>query len=292
MTQQELNHHESPASIRSEVFAHRMRGLDEAEVREYLDILADQVEEADAVRASQRSEIEQLRTENRRLREEMEQSSTEISPQAVALFSQAQQVADQLVEEAVTHARDLMMSARHQQRDIIQRAHDSAEQVARRTGAHDIVTGARPASGGSGLHDSGPGDRVRPDLRPGRPGPVAVGAGRAERPGRPAQRGAAARLRGPRSRPRRGDPVATGRRPGALARRHRRQRSGRRANQPASTSRSGACRAGKSSSRPPCPVGGRRSGGSRRDLPRCSPRRRRGPVRSQHRQTPSQEAPR
>ena len=142
MTQQQnLTHQESPASIRSEVFAHRMRGLDEAEVREYLDILADQVEAADAVRASQRSEIEQLRSENRRLQEEMEQSSTEISPQAVALFSQAQQVADQLVEEAVTHARDLMMSARHQQRDIIQRAHDSAEQVARRTGAHDIVTG-------------------------------------------------------------------------------------------------------------------------------------------------------
>ena len=151
MTQQQnLSNHESPASIRSEVFAHRMRGLDEAEVREYLDILADQVEASDAERASQRSEIEQLRSENRRLREEMEQSSTEISPQAVALFSQAQQVADQLVEEAVTHARDLMMSARHQQRDIIQRAHDSAEQVARRTGAHDIVTGARPAAAEQG----------------------------------------------------------------------------------------------------------------------------------------------
>lgn len=146
MTQQNVTHHESPDSIRSEVFGHRMRGLDEAEVREYLGILADQVEAADVVRASQRAEIEQLRSENRRLREEMEQSSTEISPQAVALFSQAQQVADQLVEEAVTHARDLMMSARHQQRDIIQRAHDSAEQVARKTGAQEIVRGSRPAA--------------------------------------------------------------------------------------------------------------------------------------------------
>jgi DivIVA domain-containing protein len=144
--EQNLTNHESPASIRSEVFAHRMRGLDEAEVREYLDVLADQVEACDAERAAQRSEIEQLRSENRRLQNEMEESSTEISPQAVALFSQAQQVADQLVEEAVTHARDLMMSARHQQRDIIQRAHDAAEQVARRTGAHDLVTGARRAT--------------------------------------------------------------------------------------------------------------------------------------------------
>jgi DivIVA domain-containing protein len=146
VTQQQQTHRESPEEIRGEVFAHRMRGLDEAEVREYLDILADQVEACDTERASQTSEIEKLRSENRRLQEEMEESSNEISPQAVALFSQAQQVADQLVEEAVTHARDLMMSARHQQRDIIQRAHDSAEEVSRRIGAHQIVTGSAQAA--------------------------------------------------------------------------------------------------------------------------------------------------
>jgi DivIVA domain-containing protein len=146
VTQQQQTHRESPEEIRGEVFAHRMRGLDEAEVREYLDILADQVEACDTERASQTSEIEKLRSENRRLQEEMEESSNEISPQAVALFSQAQQVADQLVEEAVTHARDLMMSARHQQRDIIQRAHDSAEEVSRRIGAHQIVTRSAQAA--------------------------------------------------------------------------------------------------------------------------------------------------
>lgn len=130
MTQHEDRaQHYSPTSIRSEVFNHRVRGLDEAEVREYLDVLADQVEAGDAERAAQRAEIA-------RLRSEVEQASSEISPQAVTLFSQAQQVADQLVEEAVVHARDLMMSARNQQRDILQRAHDAAEELVGRTSGH------------------------------------------------------------------------------------------------------------------------------------------------------------
>ena len=134
--------YESPARIRTEEFSHRVRGLDETEVRDYLDLLADQVATSDIQSEAQnaeieklRAEVDQLRNENLRLREESERGSGEISPQAVALFSQAQQVADQLVEEAVVHARDLMMSARHQQRDILQRAHDTATQVARRTGA-------------------------------------------------------------------------------------------------------------------------------------------------------------
>ena len=135
--EQELQYY-TPASIRSELFSHRMRGLDEDEVREYLGLLADQVQARDDERAVQRSEIERLRTENQRLREETERASTEISPQAVALFSQAQQVADQLVEEAVVHARDLMMSARSQQRDILQRAHEAAEDAVRRTGATQV----------------------------------------------------------------------------------------------------------------------------------------------------------
>lgn len=139
--------HESPVSIRNEVFSHKMRGLDEDEVREYLETLADQVEATDELLYSRsteldqlRQEVEALRQENRRFREEVEHSSTEISPQAVALFSQAQQVADQLVEEAVVHARDLMMSARHQQRDILQRAHEAAEEAVRRTGAPQVQT--------------------------------------------------------------------------------------------------------------------------------------------------------
>ena len=115
-----------------------MRGLDEDEVRDYLELVADQVQAADTERARLQAEVERLRAENHRLRETSEQNPTEISPQAVTLFSQAQQVADQLVEEAVVHARDLMMSARSQQRDILHRAHQAAEEAVRRTGAHQV----------------------------------------------------------------------------------------------------------------------------------------------------------
>lgn len=125
-------YYRSPSAIRGQVFTHRVRGLDEAEVREYLDLLADQVQAADHERAEVRAENERLRAENARLRGDAPgNGSDDISPQAVALFSQAQQVADQLVEEAVRHARDLMTAARAQQREILQQAHEAAEAAAR-----------------------------------------------------------------------------------------------------------------------------------------------------------------
>jgi cell division initiation protein len=143
-------YYRSPAAIRNEEFSHRMRGLDEEEVREYLSILADQVEAAEREREELRAEKdrlaadkERLAAENQRLRSSQEDAD-EISPQAVALFSQAQQVADQLVEEAVLHARDLMTSARHQQREILEEAHRAAEvaasDAAAKTGRDTVST--------------------------------------------------------------------------------------------------------------------------------------------------------
>jgi cell division initiation protein len=133
-------YYRSPDSIRNEAFSHRMRGVDEAEVREYLDMLADQIQAADKERAAVRAENERLRTENARLRrDEPQGGAQEISADSIALFSHAQQVADQLVEEAVVHARDLMASARLQQREILQQAHDAAA-----TAAHGS-TGANAA---------------------------------------------------------------------------------------------------------------------------------------------------
>jgi DivIVA domain-containing protein len=137
-------YYRAPSSIRNESFSYRRRGLDEDEVREYLSLLADQVQAADRERADLRAEIDRLRVENGRLQAESDGASDEISPQAVALFSQAQQVADQLVEEAVRHARDLMTSARNQQRDILQRAHEAAEEAVRKTGATQV---AAPSTG-------------------------------------------------------------------------------------------------------------------------------------------------
>ncbi len=140
---------QSPSSIRSEVFGHRMRGLDEEEVRDYLELLADQVEAMDADRARQRREIDelrvqvdQLRADTQRLREESHRAS-DVDPQTVALLNQAQQVADQVVEQAVVHARDMLKSARSQQRDILAKAYGAAEQAARLGGT--TRTQAAPA---------------------------------------------------------------------------------------------------------------------------------------------------
>ncbi|WP_020579399.1 DivIVA domain-containing protein [Actinopolymorpha alba] len=118
----------SPGAVRNATFSHRIRGLDETEVREFLDILASEIEAADAERGALRAEIDRLR---RAVRAEQTQTQTqeptEINSHAVALFSQAQQVADRLVAEAVQHARDLMTAARAQQREILQQAQNAAD---------------------------------------------------------------------------------------------------------------------------------------------------------------------
>jgi DivIVA domain-containing protein len=149
MTQQHeqvFPYYRSAEDIRRQEFPHRMRGLDEYEVREFLDLLADQVTATERERKEATAENERLREEVERLRDEAQDSggADEINPQAVILFSQAQQVADQLVEEAVRHARDLMSSARNQQREILQRANETADSTVRLSGA------ARPdgATGG------------------------------------------------------------------------------------------------------------------------------------------------
>ena len=144
--EQVFPYYRSPATIRGEEFSHRMRGLDEEEVREYLGLLADQVESADRERITLHDEIAQLRSEIHRLRAaQPERSEDDITPQAVMLFSQAQEVADQLVEEAVVHARDLMTSARNQQREILEEAHRAAEAAARESAqvsGRDMVSAA------------------------------------------------------------------------------------------------------------------------------------------------------
>jgi DivIVA domain-containing protein len=113
-------HHESPSDIRRETFGHRRRGLAEDEVRDYLDLLADQFLALDDERAARRAEIDDLRRENRALREELAKGPTDFCPQAAALLHEAQRVADQVVEDAVRHARNLIMAARSQRGPSVQ----------------------------------------------------------------------------------------------------------------------------------------------------------------------------
>ena len=138
----------SPHSIRRVSFSRERKGWSTGEVREYLRSLADQIEAADAERTRLRAELDRQRHEMHRLRnrgpQDQREPSNEPDAQAVALFSQAQQVADRLIEEAVQQARDLMSTARKQQRDILQQAHSSAEAA-----VHSAQQRADPLAGGS-----------------------------------------------------------------------------------------------------------------------------------------------
>lgn len=118
----------SPHAVRNATFSVRIRGLDESEVHGFLEDLATEIQQQEREVAALRTEVTRLRDQEQQKAAE-EESEPEISDHAVALFSQAQQVADNLIAEAVEHARDLMATARAQQRDIMAEAHAAAESV-------------------------------------------------------------------------------------------------------------------------------------------------------------------
>lgn len=103
----------SPHEIRSTHFSTRLRGYDEHEVNAFCEAVASQVQR-------QSDEIERLRGVV---------DNEDVKERAVALFSQAQTVADQLIAEAVEHAQDLMLAARGQQREVLQHVRDTAQNL-------------------------------------------------------------------------------------------------------------------------------------------------------------------
>ncbi len=117
------------SEIRRATFTVRRRGFDEDEVVDYLSRLATTVQRLESENARLRADL----STERRARED--RGNEPISAQAVLMFAEAQKVADSLIDEAVTHARDLMMSARAQQRDIVREAHDAATEAVRKTEA-------------------------------------------------------------------------------------------------------------------------------------------------------------
>jgi len=140
--------YESPDAIRNETFPRRMRGLDTDAVYEYLDRLADQIEVADRDRREVRTENErlrsgavQLRGENERLQGELQRLRAElaefegvgdrVNEQVVKLFSQAQLVAEEMVEDVTRDARERLGHARAQERQIVEQAVSSAGEEVR-----------------------------------------------------------------------------------------------------------------------------------------------------------------
>lgn len=160
-----FHYYRSPSEIREVQFSHRVRGLDEYEVAEYLDLLADQVYATDLELDRLRDELGRLRRENESLRTEMERSaarprartSPDATPQTASLLLNAQRVADDLVEEAVRRTRDMLTVARAERNAILRNAQEAAAQMlmeARESAA--AVTPSRHSSGPSSLPPSLP----------------------------------------------------------------------------------------------------------------------------------------
>jgi len=126
--------HMTASSLRDRTFRRRMMGLDADEVYAYLDLLADQVQEADTERDEIRAENSRLRTELERARAELaEQVPMEdrVNEQVVELFSQAQLVAEEMVEEVSRDARERLGHARAHERKIVDEAMGTAGQEIR-----------------------------------------------------------------------------------------------------------------------------------------------------------------
>ncbi len=106
-------------------------GYDRAEVDAFLEELSATVSEVRAALDSGRQELASLRAENARLRAasgaDLEQ---EIAAGAVGLLSQAQLIADRAVADAEQYAREMVLAAREQYREVLERAERSAGHVA------------------------------------------------------------------------------------------------------------------------------------------------------------------
>jgi DivIVA domain-containing protein len=125
-----------PDEVRRQDFTVRFRGLDPNEVRGFLNALADDLarlyEEVAALTEDNgrlRGQLENIRGELQQARGELERAQVDpqvqVTDQAVLLLNQAQQLADALIDEGMQSARDLLIAARHQQRDIIEPGYET-----------------------------------------------------------------------------------------------------------------------------------------------------------------------
>lgn len=122
-------HHLTPGSLRERTFRRRMVGLDADEVYACLDLLADQVQTAHTERDQLREEKDRLETELEAARAELadhEPMEDRVNEQIVQMFSQAQLVAEEMVEDVSRDARERLSQARDHERQIVEQALDAA----------------------------------------------------------------------------------------------------------------------------------------------------------------------
>ncbi|MGI9824236.1 DivIVA domain-containing protein [Agromyces sp. Marseille-Q5079] len=105
-------------------------GYDRAEVDAFIHRLSEDVAQVRVALEGDRLELTNLRAENARLRTEAGTDvEQEIAAGAVGLLSQAQLIADRAVADAEQYARDLVVAARDQYREVLERAERSAGHV-------------------------------------------------------------------------------------------------------------------------------------------------------------------
>ncbi len=124
----------TPESIRDETFQRRLRGLEADKVYEYLDLQADQVQATERQLSESRAQNERLQAELRRVQAELdeyEQVGDRVNEQVVQLFSQAQLVAEEMVQEVSRDARERIGQARAHERRIVEEAMGTAGQQVR-----------------------------------------------------------------------------------------------------------------------------------------------------------------
>lgn len=120
------SHYRTPASIRAESFPRVMRGFDADKVYEYLDILADQVQATERELSDTRAELKRVQAELY----DYEHVGDRVNEQVVQMFSQAQLVAEEMVDDVSRDARERVGQAREREREIVQEALNTAgEQV-------------------------------------------------------------------------------------------------------------------------------------------------------------------
>jgi cell division septum initiation protein DivIVA len=111
-----------------------MLGIDAGEVYEFLDRLADQVQATERELHESRADSERLRAELQRVQAELdeyEQVGERVNEQVVQLFSQAQLVAEEMVQDVSRDARERIGQARAHERKVVEEAMDTAGQHVR-----------------------------------------------------------------------------------------------------------------------------------------------------------------
>ena len=124
----------TPTSIRDETFHRRVMGLDADQVYAYLDLVADRLKAVERERSHVLEENARLRSELEQVRAELtehQEADGRVNEQVVQLFSQAQLVAEEMVEGVSRDARERLDQVRAHEREIVEVAMAEAGQQVR-----------------------------------------------------------------------------------------------------------------------------------------------------------------